>query len=104
MKRVLTMAAALVLVMIAAVSAAADSILDIKADIPGGNTFTGPQEITVTIEVSNAGDEEMPGPVKLYYPNKKQVEEFGAPVLAAGSSRSWEGTWNLTQDQPFPRW
>lgn len=90
---------ALVLVMIAAVSAAADSILDIKADIPGGNTFTGPQEITVTIEVSNSGDEEMPGPVKLYYPNKKQVEEFGAPVLAAGSSRSWEGAWMLTQDE-----
>lgn len=90
---------ALVLVLIAVVSAAADSVLDIKADIPGGNTFTGPQEITVTIEVSNSGDEEMPGPVKLYYPNKKQVEEFGAPVLAAGSSRSWEGTWNLTQEE-----
>ena len=90
---------ALVLVLIAAVSAAADSVLDIKADIPGGNTFTGPQEITVTIEVSNAGDEEMPGPVKLYYPSKKQVEEFGAPVLAAGSSRSWEGTWMLTQEE-----
>ena len=90
---------ALVLVLIAVVSAAADSVLDIKADIPGGNTFTGPQEITVTIEVSNSGEEEMPGPVKLYYPNKKQVEEFGAPVLAAGSSRSWEGTWNLTQEE-----
>ena len=88
----------LALVLIAAVSAA-DSVLDIKADIPGGNTFTGPQEITVTIEVSNAGDEEMPGPVKLYYPNKKQVEDFGAPVLAAGSSRSWEGTWNITQQE-----
>ena len=88
----------LALVLIAA-AAAADSVLDIKADIPGGNTFTGPEEITMTVEVSNAGDEEMPGPVKLYYPDKKQVEEFGAPVLAAGSSRSWEGTWTLTQEE-----
>ena len=90
---------ALVLVLVFTVSAIADSQLEIKGDLPGGNTFTGPEAVTVSIDVRNAGDAEMPGPVKLYYPNMEQVEEFGAPVLAAGSSRNWEGTWNVTQQE-----
>ena len=89
----------LVLALLCTVSAAADSQLEIKGDLPGGNTFTEPAEVTVSIDVRNAGDEDMPGPVKLYYPNMEQVEEFGAPMLAAGSSRNWEGTWFVTQQE-----
>ena len=58
-----------------------------------------PKEITVSIKVSNMGESDMPGPVTLYYPNGKQVEEFGSPTLTAGSSKSWSGTWNVTQSQ-----
>lgn len=58
-----------------------------------------PKEITVSIKVSNMGETDMPGPVTLYYPNGKQVEEFGAPTLTAGASKSWSGTWKVTQSQ-----
>ena len=63
------------------------------------NKFAAPKEISVSIQVSNTGDSEMPGAVTLLYPNGKQIEEFGAPVLAAGSSKSWQGTLQVTQAQ-----
>ena len=44
------------------------------------NKFTETQSITVSITVSNTGEGDMPGPVTLYYPNGKQVEEFGSPT------------------------
>ena len=61
------------------------------------SAFTEPTEITVSIRVSNTGEETLPGPVTLFYPNGKQVEEFGAPVLEAGASKSWSGTIDVTQ-------
>ena len=61
------------------------------------SAFTEPTEITVSIRVSNTGTETLPGPVTLFYPNGKQVEEFGAPVLEAGASKSWSGTIDVTQ-------
>lgn len=63
------------------------------------STFTSPQKITVSIQVTNTGDAELPGEVTLYYPSGKQVEEFGAPVLAAGTTKSWSGEWDVTQAQ-----
>lgn len=56
-----------------------------------------PKDIAVSIKVTNVGDTDMPGPVTLYYSNGKQVEEFGSPTLTAGSSRSWSGTYSVTQ-------
>ena len=96
-KLLLALALGLALVLLLTVSASAASQLECKGELPGGYSFTGPAEITVNIDVRNAGDEDMPGPVKLYYPNLEQVEEFGSPTLAAGSSRTWEGTWQVTQ-------
>ena len=61
------------------------------------NSFTEPTQITVSIRVSNTGSETLPGPVTLFYPNGKQVEEFGAPVLEAGASKSWSGMIDVTQ-------
>lgn len=61
--------------------------------------FAVPGEVTVTIEVTNTGESEMPSPITLYYPDGQQVEEFGAPTLAAGSSKRWSGVWNVTQDE-----
>ena len=43
------------------------------------NQFSAPKEITVSISVTNVGESDMPGPVTLYYPSGKQVEEFGSP-------------------------
>lgn len=63
------------------------------------NVFTKPEEITVTINVTNTTDGDMAGPVTLYYPNGKIIEEFGSPTLAAGQSKSWTGTWSVTQEQ-----
>ncbi len=61
--------------------------------------FTGPTTITVSITVSNAGESDLPGPVTLYYPTGKQVEEFGSPTLTAGSSKNWSGPWSVTQKE-----
>ena len=63
------------------------------------NRFTHPDEVTVTIKATNVSDQDMPGPVTLYYPNGDQVEEFGNPVLAAGQSQSWTGTWAITESE-----
>lgn len=63
------------------------------------NTFTEPKRITVQIKISNTGESEMPGPVTLYYPDGRQVEAFGAPVLEEGASKTWSGTWDVTQEQ-----
>lgn len=61
--------------------------------------FAEPKEITVSFKVSNIGDTDRPGPVTLYYPNGKIVEEFGSPTLTAGSSKAWSGTWKVTESQ-----
>ncbi len=63
------------------------------------NQFSEPKEITVSISVSNVGESDLPGPVTLYYPSGKQVEDFGSPVLAVGTSKSWTGSWKVTQEQ-----
>lgn len=61
--------------------------------------FTGPQEVTVTISVTNPSDQEPLGPMALYYPDGKIIEEFGTPTLDAGENRTWEGTWVVTESQ-----
>ncbi len=63
------------------------------------NKFTEPRTITVSIQISNSGEDDMPGPVTLLYPNGKKVEEFGEPVLTVGASQSWTGKWTVTQKQ-----
>ena len=63
------------------------------------NTFTEPKRITVQIQVTNNGDSEMPSAVTLYYPNGRLVEAFGAPVLAQGETKTWSGTWDVTQEE-----
>ncbi len=60
---------------------------------------TGPMDVTVTIEVTNPYEQDMPGPLALYWPNGKIIEEFGMPTLKAGESLTWRGTWNVTDEQ-----
>ena len=61
--------------------------------------FPAPKEITVSIQVTNTGDTDMPGAVTAYYPNGKKIEDFGEPVLKAGQSKSCSFTWEVTQKQ-----
>ena len=61
--------------------------------------FTEPGPVTVGIQISNTSDKDLPGPVTLYYPNDRQVEEFGSPILAGGAVKTWSGVWNVTEDQ-----
>lgn len=63
------------------------------------NRFSGPQEVSITIRVTNTADTDMPGKVSLYDPAGKPITEFGEPVLAAGASKSWTGTWFVTEEQ-----
>lgn len=60
-------------------------------------TLTGPQSVTVTIKIVNSGEGEMPDPISIMDPNGTQVASWGS--LAIGQSQSWQGTWNVTQDQ-----
>ena len=61
--------------------------------------FTEPKTITVSITVTNVGESDLPGPVTLYYPSGKQVEEFGSPTLTVGASKNWSGPWTVTQKE-----
>lgn len=59
--------------------------------------FAEPKDIAVTIKVTNTGTTDMPGGVQLYYPNGKQIEDFGEPTLTAGQSKDYSFTWSVTQ-------
>ena len=94
---VLALLTALFLCVCCAAALAADEI-PIKVQMTvDPNTFTGPATANVEIRITNVSDRDLPGPVTLYYPNGKQIEEFGAPVLASGASATWSGTWDVTQ-------
>ena len=101
MKRRLIVLLVCVAALLVALSATAMADFDpLKVSMSlSSNTFTEPKTITVSIKVSNTGESDMPGPVTLYYPNGKQVEEFGSPTLSVGASQSWTGNWKVTQKQ-----
>ena len=95
----LALALGLVLVLLCAASAmAADDSLKFSMEL-STSKFTEPKTITVSITVSNVGESDLPGPVTLYYPSGKQVEEFGSPTLTIGASRNWSGQWTVTEDE-----
>ena len=95
----LSLALGLVLVLLCAGTAlAAGESLKYNMEL-SSSVFTEPKTITISFTVTNIGEKELPGPVTLYYPSGKQVEEFGAPVLSAGSSKNWSGPWSVTQKE-----
>ena len=86
------------LVLLCASAAFADDPMKVSMEL-STNKFSAPKSIKVSITVTNVGDVDMPGPVKLYYPSGKQVEEFGSPTLAVGASKNWSGDWTVTQKE-----
>ena len=88
----------LALVLLCTAAALADDPLKVQMDF-SKKQFSGPETITVSITVTNVGEGDMPGPVTLYYPSGKRVEEFGSPTLTVGSSKNWQGSWTVTQQE-----
>ena len=98
-KRILVLVTLLCLLAVGLFSAAAaEEPVTMKMDL-SATRFSGPAEVKVTISVSNTTDTDMPGPLALYYPNGKMISEFGTPTLAAGQTKTWEGTWTVTEEQ-----
>ena len=99
-KRILVLVAlaALVVLGLMSVAMAAEAPITLKMDL-SSTRFSGPAEVTVNISVSNTTDADMPGPLALYYPDGKMITEFGTPTLAAGQTKTWQGTWKVTEEQ-----
>ena len=100
MKRILMLCAIALLALalcapVLCASAADEDPVSLTMEL-SNNRFTGPEEVTVTIKVTNITEADMPGPVTLYYPDGSMVQEFGSPTLAAGQSQTWTGTWTVT--------
>ena len=103
MKRRLIVCLVMILALVAGLASTAAAEAEVgklKVSIElSSSKLAEPKEITVSIQVTNTGDADMPGPVTLYDPSGKMVEEFGSPTLTAGASKSWSGKWNVTQSQ-----
>ena len=94
----LALALGIALVLLCVSAALADDPIKVSMEL-SATKFTGPKTINVSITVTNIGDGDMPGPVTLYYPSGKKVEEFGSPTLSVGASKRWTGEWKVTQEQ-----
>lgn len=88
---------ALALALALPASAEYDPITTSSACVP--NTLVEPGPVDVTIKVYNSGDTDMQSPMTLYDPNGEAVENFVDVTLAAGQSQSWNGTWNVSQEE-----
>ncbi len=81
----------------------AETYMPIKVSMElSKSNFTGVDDVTVSIRISNVGDDRMPGPVYLHYPDGRAVADFGdggAVMLDIGETKTWKGTWRVTQKQ-----
>lgn len=65
------------------------STLPIKVELDFSKyQFTAPEEITVTIRVTNVTDEKFTSPVSVLDPNGSIIEAFGTPLLDAARARA----------------
>lgn len=94
----LCLATAVLLLLCGAAAAETDPIVCEMELSP--NKLTGPGPVNVTITISNSGSEDMKDPVVLYDPAAQIVSDFGtngAVILKAGESKTWTGTYDVTQ-------
>lgn len=64
--------------------------------------LSAPGEVKVTLNVSNTAEDDMIAPVTLYGPDGSVIASFGdggSYLLRAGEALSWDGVWNVTQEQ-----
>lgn len=96
-KRLLiALALGIALVLLCAATALADRPIKVSMELET-TKFSGSKPVNVSITVTNVGDGDLPGPVTLYYPSGKKIEEFGSPTLSVGASKRWKGEWTVTQ-------
>ncbi|MDR1570010.1 MAG: hypothetical protein LBS72_05930 [Oscillospiraceae bacterium] len=65
-------------------------------------TLSGPYTVRVNIQISNVGDDDLPGSVQLYDPDNNRVASFGSGgslTLLIGQIYAWQGEWHVTQEQ-----
>lgn len=98
MKRLLLLLFVLSMLGVSAALAEENCPIELRMEL-SQTRFTEPAEVTVDIVVTNVSDQDMPGPMALYYPNGKMIAEFGTPTLRAGETRTWEGKWTVTEEQ-----
>ena len=94
----LALALGIALVLLCVSAALADDPIKVSMEL-SNNKFSAPKTVTVNITVTNVGDGDLPGPVTLYYPSGKKIEEFGSPTLSVGASKTWKGQWTVTQEE-----
>ena len=88
----------LLLLLLTVTAGAAEDPLRLQMEL-SKQIFSGPETVWVSITVTNQSDSDLPGPMTLYDPDRKQVEDFGTPILSAGESRRWTGSWDVTEEQ-----
>ena len=94
----LALALGIALVLLCASAALADKPIKVSMEM-SSSKFSGPKTVNVSITVTNVGEGDMPGPVELYYPSGKKIEEFGSPTLSVGASKNWKGEWTVTKSE-----
>ena len=93
--------AAVCMLLFAAPALAAEDPIEFSIEITP-QSMTAPGDIQVSLRVANTSDRDMIDPVTLYDPAGNVVTGFGdggSYILAAGSFRTWEGTWKVTQEE-----
>ena len=95
-KRIFLALLTALLCLAAPLALADDSLIRISTQAEP-QTLTGPQSVTVTIKVVNSGEGDITNPITIYDPNGTQVAQWGS--LSIGQSQSWQGSWNVTQEQ-----
>lgn len=86
------------LMLLSGAALAEDAIPQVEMEL-SQVAFDGPQEVAVTIRITNTNGSDMPGPCALYAPDGRQIVAFGTPTLAAGESAEWTGVWAVTEEQ-----
>ena len=98
MKKTVLILLALLLVLIASAALAEDDPLKVGMTLSNNKPAVG-ETIHVAITVTHTGERDLPGPVRLFGPDRKKIEEFGEQTIAPGQTASWEGDWTITKNE-----
>ena len=91
-----TVALILLAVLLCSTALAEKDPLQVEFDI-NKDRFTSPEEISVTIRITNNGETAI-GPIRLLDPQLRQVTAFGEQTLKPGAGILWEDGYMLTQE------
>ena len=96
-KRIIAvLALALGLVLLFAASAMAKTALSFSGSC-GKKEFAFPESVKVSVDVINSGTTDVA--VRVLYPDRTEMPNDDTSPLPAGTTRTWSGTWEVTQEQ-----